>query len=115
MSGQVTIGGKTEGLTGQVGIGPITVTGNAVIAQVSTLELKAGDTEVLVPKGAVLVVMEFAAIYEGPEVKLRTNLNLLEAGLPMTGQGFAVLPLTAATTSLVLHSAGSTTVGVTFI
>lgn len=115
MSGSLTIGGYAEGPTGQIDVGPVTMTGSNVIGQVDSFELALGDNTVGVPHGAVAVVVVFTAIYEGPEVKLRTNLNPLEAGLPMTGQGFAVIPLTTGTTSLILHSTATTAVGITFI
>lgn len=116
MAGQLTLGGKAEGPTGQIDVGPTTMTGANVIGAVDSLELAAGDNTISVPTGAVAAVVVFTAIYEGPEVKLRTNLNSTDAGLPIQGQGFAVLPLVAGTTSLILHSTASTgLVGLTFI
>lgn len=116
MSGQLTIGGKAEGPTGQIDIGPVTITGSNVIGAVDSLELASGDNTISVPKGAVAVVIVFTAIYEGPEVKIRTNLNPLDGGLPVTGQGFAVFPLITGTTSIILHAASATTlVGLIFI
>src|SRR5580704_3688221 len=114
MAGQMTLGGKSEGPAGQIGIGPMTVTGTTALSESETLELASGDNTITVPKGAVSAALFFTTI-EGPEVKLRTNLNLAEAGLPILGQRFAVIPLTCATTSLILHAASTTTVGVTFI
>ncbi|HTG20903.1 MAG TPA: hypothetical protein VK681_12735 [Reyranella sp.] len=116
MPGQITIGGKAEGPTGQIDIGPSTMTGSSVVGAVETLELVSGDNAVPVPKGTTAAVVVFTADYEGGEVKLRTSLNPGDAGLPLTAQGYAVLPLAAGTTSLILHSSGSTSpVGVTFI
>lgn len=115
MSGQLTIGGEAEGPTGTINIGPKTITGTLPIGQVDSFELALGDNTVPVPAGAVAAVIVFTAAYNGPEVKIRTNLNPLEGGLPVTGQGFAVFPVTAATTSLILHTSAVTPAGLTFI
>ena len=108
MAGNLTIAGLAAGLlTGQEVIGPITDTGSATIGQITDLTLASGDNTLTVPTGAthVLIVLPPANVVQ---LKLRSNLNIGDAGMPIGPTGFVKLPLYTGTTSLIINAASST-------
>lgn len=83
MSGTLTITGMSAGLpAGEIVSGPVTMTGSSLVGSVTSASLASGDNSFLVPAGAVAV-----AIYPGEApaatIKVRTNLNSGDAGLPV--------------------------------
>lgn len=107
MAGTLTISGMAAGLlTGQKTIGPITMTGNQVIGQITDLTLAAGDNTIQVPSGATAVLIELGATNTS-ELKLRTNLDNTDGGAPFGPTGFVVWPLYTGTTSLIINAASS--------
>jgi hypothetical protein len=116
MAGQLTIGGQSAGmLSGSKEIGPITMQGNAIVGQVSDVQLVVGDSTIPVPAGKTAVCIAFTPAFEPGEVKIRTNLNASDAGLPILATGFTVFPIPAAVTSLILHATAVANVELSFI
>jgi hypothetical protein len=117
MAGAITLGGEAAGLlSGAKQIGPSTMVGKAIIGTVTDLTIASGDNTVSVPTGAAAVAIIFSLIYEAPEVKVRTNLDALDGGLPMPAQGWMAFPLLAGVTSIILHStSGAGSAELTFI
>lgn len=116
MSGTLTIGGAVNGLlSGEKVIGPITMTGTAVIGQIDDLTLQAGANTFAVPTGAYAVLIALAST-NTQAVKVCTSLD--EApGVTVGPTGFVVLPLPAGATSMTLTvvGGGSTLVELSFI
>jgi hypothetical protein len=109
MAGSLTIGGLAAGIpSGEKILGPITLAGSNTIGTVEDRELVTGDNTFEVPKGAAAVLVAFPFVSEAPEVKIRTNLDPLDSGLPVLGTGFAAWAIPPGVTSLILHSSGST-------
>jgi hypothetical protein len=77
--------------------------GKTVIGDRWAQELAAGDNTFAVPKEATAVLIVFPFVLEAGEVKIRTNLDALDGGLPVPAAGYVVFPLLASVTSLVLH------------
>ncbi len=113
--GTLTIMGSSSGLaSGQKVIGPLTITGSNSVGSIIDANLASGDNTFAVPSfppaaqaTAVLICLGNAPAVT---VKVRTNLNTGDGGLeiaPYSGLGFAVFPLVAGTTSLILNSSGS--------
>jgi hypothetical protein len=117
MAGAITLGGEASGLlSGAKQIGPSTMSGNAIVGQITDLPLAPGDNTVIVPAEAGAVAIIFSLVYEAPEVRVRTNLDALDGGLPVPAQGWMAFPLLAGVTSLVLFSAlNAGTAELTFI
>jgi hypothetical protein len=116
MAGSLTIGGMSAGLlSGQKIVGPITMMGNAIVGQITDLQLAIGDNAIPVPAGKTAVCIAFTPVFEPAEVKLRTNVNAADTGLPILATGFTVFPIPAAVTSLILHAAAAATVELSFI
>jgi hypothetical protein len=112
MAGSLTIGGSSDGLlAGSNVIGPVTINGKTILGDRWAQPLAAGDNTFQVPNEATAALVVFPFTLEGPEVKIRTNLDALDGGLPVPASGFAVFPLLAAVTSVILHASGG--VGVT--
>jgi hypothetical protein len=110
MAGTITISGSSSSLsTGSKTIGPITITGSAAIGEILEVNLGSGDTTIAVPAGAVAVVIVPPAA-NAVALKLRTNLNSGDAGLPIhpTSPTVYAFPSTPPT-SLILNAAGATT------
>lgn len=116
MAGTLTVGGLASGLlTGQKIIGPLTDTGSATVGQVTDLSLASGDNTLSVPAGATHVLIELPAT-NALELKIRSNLNASDGGLPIGPTGWVKVPLFTGTTSLIINAAGSTgTIEATFI
>jgi hypothetical protein len=108
MAGTLTIGGLAAGLaSGYKAIGPITMTGTAVVGQVTDASLSSGDNAFTVPSNAYAVAIFLGANAVSATVKASTNLNSGDGGIelaPTTGAVFAVLPLPVGTTTLTLNS-----------
>jgi len=115
MAGTLTITGLAAGLaSGEKTIGPLTMVGTASVGEIRDLALTAGDNTIPVPAGAAAVAI-VPADTNTVVVKLRTNLNSTDAGLPVSTVGFLAIPLAAGTTSLILNAASQANVEVTFI
>lgn len=108
MAGTLTVGGLAAGLlTGEKVIGPITDTGAAVIGQVTDMSLASGDNTISVPVGATHVLIVLPAT-NALELKIRTNLNSGDAGMPLGPTGWVKFPLYAGTTQVIINAPGST-------
>lgn len=110
MPGTLTVSGMSAGLTsGYKVIGPITITGANQIGEIIDATLSSGDNTFTVPSGAtaVLVALGQAA---STTVKVRTNLNSGDAGLPIgpfSGTGWAAFPLVTGVTQVILNASGT--------
>lgn len=110
MSGTLTVSGMAAGLPfGEEIIGPLTMVGASVIDWVNGTTLNSGDNTFTLPSGvtptAVLIVLGTAGVTA--TVKVRTNLNSGDAGLPVapfSNIGYAVFPLPSGVTSVILNS-----------
>lgn len=119
MSGTLTVTGMSAGLlTGQKVIGPLTITGNDAIGQITDASLAEGDNDFTIPTGAVAVLV-YLGITPGVTVKVRTNLNSGDGGLeiaPYSSIGWTVFPLVSGTTTVILNaSAALTSMELSFI
>lgn len=107
----MTVSGASAGLaTGQKVIGPITTTGNNTIGTILDDPLASGDNTFAIPVGASKVLINLGQGVSAT-VKLRTNLNSGDAGLPIapyTTTGWTAFDITTGMTSLILNA--STTV-----
>lgn len=84
MAGTFTISGSSAGLlTGAKTIGPVTITGAAVIGEVLDVTLAAGDNTIAVPAGAVAVWF-VPPTGSSATLKWRTNLNAADGGTPIS-------------------------------
>lgn len=114
MSGTLTITGMSAGLpAGEIISGPFTMTGTSLVGSIASANLAVGDNSFAVPMGAVAVAI-FPGQGPAATVKVRTNLNSGDAGLPVapySGQGWAAFPLPTGVTSVVLN-ASATVAGV---
>ena len=118
MAGSLNASGSVSGmLTGSKDIGPVTMTGKAIIGEIYTLEPEAGkDNTIKVPKESVAVLIAFTFESGSPEVKVRTNLNSADGGLPIPAQGWIAFPLYTGVTSIILHPDTATqTIELSFI
>jgi hypothetical protein len=88
--------------------------GSATIGQVSDVVLSAGDTTVPVAVGASAVVIVLP-VSNGSVLKLRTNLNSGDTGLPVGPQGYVVFPLASGVTSLIVNAPGSGSFEASFV
>lgn len=108
MAGSLTIGGSSQGLlSGSKTIGPLTLEGNAIVGEILDVPLKAGDNTILVPEGATAVLVALPTA-NGVALKIRTNLNAGDAGLPISPVGYMVLTIAAGVTSLIVNAAAPT-------
>jgi|ERR1700733_2830184 len=108
MAGSLTISGLEAGLlTGQKTIGPITMTGSSVIGQITDLPLVAGDNTITVPSGSSEILIVLPAT-NTVELKIRTNLNSGDAGMPLGPTGFVTWPIFTGTTSVIVNAASTT-------
>lgn len=113
MAGTLTLTGMAAGLpSGQKTIGPVTMTGSAVVGQVNDATLQEGDNTFALPAGYTFTAV---AVFLGTggvpaTVKIRTNLDAADAGLqvsPCSGPNFAAFPLPVGTTSVILHASAT--------
>lgn len=108
--GTLTVSGASAGLmTGQKVIGPITTTGANTIGTIIDSALNTGDNTFTVPTGATKVLIDLGSA-PAVTVKVRTNLNSGDAGLPIapySSIGWTSFDLVAGVTSLVLNAASS--------
>jgi hypothetical protein len=117
MPGTFKLTGMASGLeSGQKFIGPNTMEGGATIGQISDATLATGDNLFPVPTGSVAVAV-FLPFTATATVNLRTNLNPLDAGVPINASGpWFVFPLATGTTEIILNvSSGGAVVELTFI
>lgn len=106
--GTMTVLGASAGLgTGQKVIGPITTTGSNAIGEILDVSLSSGDNTYTVPTGATKVVINLGQGVSAT-VKLRTNLNSGDTGLPIapySNVGWTAFDLTTSgVTSIILNS-----------
>ena len=122
MAGTLTVSGLSAGeLAGERIFGPITMVGKAVIGETLVVPLTAGENTFAVPTEAiaVLIVPPFAV---ETTIKVKTNLNASDAGLPVGPSTTQLQPFVYSfpgtiPTSLILHPEAAISVGVsiTFI
>lgn len=113
--GTLTVMGSSSGLaSGQKVIGPVTMTGTNTVGTIIDANLSSGDNTFAVPSfppsGQPYAVAIFLGSAPAVTVKVRTNLNVADGGLeiaPYSGLGFAVFPLPAGSTEIILNSSGS--------
>ena len=93
--------------SGQKIIGPVTMTGNTLVGQITDATLQAGDNTFTVPHEAAAVLIVCPLVLSAPELKLRTNLNSTDGGLPVAGNGWVAFPFYTGTSSLIIRAAGT--------
>jgi hypothetical protein len=111
MAGSLTLGGMADGLlAGQITIGPSTIAGKAANSEMLNVELVANiDTVVKVPPEAVAFAVLFTFAATSPaEVKIRTNLNNADVGLPVPASGWLQMPVASGVTELKFKAASPT-------
>jgi len=107
MAGTLTLSGLAAGLlTGEKVIGPLTDTGTAVVGQIQDLTLASGDNTLTVPTGATHIAIQLPAT-NSLTLKIRTNLNSSDGGMPIGPTGFVKLPLPSGTTSVIVNANGT--------
>lgn len=104
----MTVTGASAGLgTGQKVIGPITTTNTGnTIGTIIDFVLSSGDNTFSVPSGAVKILINLGQGVTAT-VKLRTNLNSGDAGLPIapyTNVGWDSFDLVSGVTSVILNA-----------
>lgn len=108
--GTLSVMGAVAGMaTGQTVIGPITTTGNNIVGDTLPINLASGDNTFAVPSGATKVLINLGQGV-GVAVKVRTNLNSGDAGLPIgpySNVGWTAFDLVSGVTSIILN-AGAT-------
>jgi hypothetical protein len=115
MAGTLTASGFTAGLlTGQKTIGPIAMTGTAVIGQITDATLATGDNTLTVPSGAYAVLIALPA-NSTPTLKVRTNVNAADGGLPIGSAGYCVFPIAAGVTSLIVNASATVSIEASYI
>ncbi len=111
-AGTLTVQGSSgAGPTGQITIGPITITGTQVIGEQIVSPLASGDNTFTVPTGA-LAALIVAPTTGTATLKLRTNVNSGDAGLTIHGGGSPTLyafPSSGPPTSLIINASGAQT------
>lgn len=115
MPGTVTVTGAALGLPdGEHVFGPVTVVGTVTVESEFAGALASGDTTVAVPTGAVQALITLPPGLS-VTVKVRTNLNSGDAGLPLTPPAAATqelvltFPIATGVTSIILNASGTTT------
>lgn len=107
MAGTLTITGMSAGLpAGEIITGPVTMTGSSLVGALQSATLAVGDNTFQVPAGSVAVAI-FPGEAPAATVKVRTNLNSGDAGLPVApypGLGWVSFPLPTGVTSVVLNA-----------
>ena len=113
MAGTFTVAGLASGLaTGSKLMGPLTITGTAVVGETLDLNLSSGDTTVTIPPNAV------AAWIVPPStntqaLKVRTSANSGDAGLPISATDpfgpYSFRAVSPAPTTLIVNAAGTVT------
>lgn len=110
MPGTLTISGLSAGLPGgQISIGTSTTTGSNTVGEMLQETLAIGDNAYQVPSGAVAVAI-FLGYSPSVTVKVRTNLNSGDAGLPIapvSGTPWFKQDLVTGTTEVILNASGS--------
>jgi hypothetical protein len=115
MAGTITVSGLVADLlSGEKVIGPETMTGSATVGTIDDLGLVAGDNPVQVPLGASVLLLVFSQ-QNAATVKVRTNENASDAGLPIGAQGFEVLTVGAGVTEFILNASASGVCEISFI
>jgi hypothetical protein len=108
MSGSLTIGGAVNGLlSGQKTIGPLTMTGTALVGQIDDLTLQAGANVFAVPTGAYAVMVALSPT-NSQTLQVCTSLDTAP-GVTVGKSGFVVLPLPSGASSLTITVAGAGT------
>jgi hypothetical protein len=117
VAGSFTIGGNASGLlSGSKTLAPNTMYGGAPVGTILDATLATGDNTFAVPSTAVAVAV-FIQTTNVAAIKIRTNLNSADAGLPVNPAGpWAAFPLYSGTTSVILNAAsGGALVELNFI
>lgn len=84
MAGSFTITGQSAGLlTGTKTIGPLTITGTAVVGEVLDLNLVSGDNTITIPPSAIGVWF-VPPTANTQALKFRCSLDSADAGLPIS-------------------------------
>ena len=119
MAGTLTISGLAAGLpSGIKTIGPQTMTGAAVIDDTIQVALSSGDNTISLPSGVTVTAAYIVLPSTNTvQLKLRTNLDNADGGVPFGPTGFVVWPIYTGTTSLIINAAssGAGTIVVEFI
>lgn len=108
MSGTLTIGGAVNGLlSGQKTIGPVTMTGTALVGQIDDVTLQSGANVFAVPTGAYAVMIAMSPTNTQP-LQVCTSVDTAP-GVTVGPKGFVVLPLASGVTSLTITAGGAGT------
>ena len=108
MAGTVTVTGAASGLLGGEKIlGPITITGTAIVGEILDVTLSSGDNSFTIPTGAVGVVFIPPATNTAT-VKYRTSGNSADGGLPISGIQPFVHVFNGSPSSVILNASAST-------
>jgi hypothetical protein len=106
MAGTLTVGGSVNGLlSGQKTIGPVTMTGTALVGQITDLTLQAGANVFTVPTGAAAVMIALSPT-NSQTVKVCTSLDTAP-GVSVGPTGFVVFPIPSGASSVTLTVAGA--------
>jgi hypothetical protein len=117
VAGQFTVSGLSAGLsTGEKVIGPTTIIGANLIGEIRDLTLASGDNVITVPTGATAVWIVPSST-NTQALKVRTNLDAADAGLPISASdpfgpwSFRALGVTTIT----INAGGSVPVELSYI
>jgi len=109
MSGSLTIGGSATEPAGERIIGPLQIQGNQVVGETLAVPLASGDNTFAIPAGAVLALI-IPPQNNSVALKVRTNLNSGDAGLPISPTNPMPYPFPAtAPASLIITASGVVT------
>ncbi len=117
MAGSITITGLSAGLaSGEKILGPNTMSGGAIVGEITDATLSSGDNTFSVPALAVGCVL-FLPSTNTATINIRSNLNPSDTGFPVNPSGpWIAWPLATGTTSVIVHaSAGGAIVELWFI
>lgn len=110
MPGTLTVSGMSAGLaSGEKVIGPVTTTASNTVGTIIDTTLASGDNTFTVPSGSTCVAI-FLGYSPSVTVKVRTNLNVIDGGMPIApfgGTPWFKMDLVSGVTSIVLNASGS--------
>jgi hypothetical protein len=109
MAGSFNITGHSETEpAGERNFGPITIQGTVVIGETLAQPLVSGDNHFSVPESAVACLI-VPPVNSAAELKLRTNKNESDGGLPISESNPTLLSFdkASAPTALIIHASAA--------